>query len=63
MKFSDEPEEFDMSKTAKVTVTMKATGKTRTAAFPSLVEVARFNAPAPIFQRCHMLDGGAGELV
>ena len=30
VKFSDEPEEYDMAKTAKVSVTMKATGETRT---------------------------------
>ena len=30
VKFVDEPEEFDLSKTANVTVTLKATGETRT---------------------------------
>ena len=30
VKFCDEPEEFDMSRTARVAVTMKATGETRT---------------------------------
>ena len=31
IKFSDEPEEYDLSKTARVTVRRKATGETRTA--------------------------------